>query len=320
MEEPGVWRKRSRPFVQPTAPPLERGPEAPVGFVVEASTLPAFSLMHRDDDQADGEELEDMFVGSTALALGLDVSLPGMSDDCGPKRKSGLAALLFDMSGNCFAGVCLLARGEIVRLCGRVLQSFDCTADCCKRALIKVRVELESDAGRMPMQTVLAKSELNLGDFWNWRSPICSFSTEVVVSDEGMRVRLVDAHFSSLAEHENVIGTSGIVCVGPMHILVDLPAPTERGAPTSDREALSEGAWPPDSDAGVAALLTRHTRCSWRSDMQWLGQGRHFTRNGSAHGGSASNSARESTRAESDTLLSPSSPASTADLLAPSSA
>lgn len=296
-EEPGVWRKRSRPFIQ-SAPHMA---SSTLGFVAESSGLPAFALMEHGID-----EDEDIAIGSTAQALGLDVSLPGMGDEDGPDRLGGLGAVLFDPNGECFAGVCLLARGEVVRLCGRVLQSFDCTADCCKRALIRLRMEVESDATRMPMQTVLAKSELNLGDFWNWRSAICSFSTETVVSDENVRAQIVEAHFRSLVEHENAVGTSGIVCVGPMHLLVDLPAPSERSLGNSER-ALSDAPWPPEGEAAVPALLARTTRCVWRNDMQWLGQGRHLTagRNGSVHGGSADNSARGSARSE---LLSPLSP------------
>ncbi|KAJ1632819.1 hypothetical protein T492DRAFT_985910 [Pavlovales sp. CCMP2436] len=224
-----------------------------------------------------GEHDEVQLVGP-ASALGLGLGLPGMADeaDASDAGAGGVAAVLFDAAGELFVGVCLLAGGEVVRLTGRVMQSFDCDDDCCKRALIKVRTELKSSTGRMLMQTVLAKSELNLGDFWNWNSVACSFTTEHVVTEAETHADIVQKHFRSLSGCENAIGTAGILCVGPMRVLLELP--TRRG-----QLAEAEGAWPPAGESAVAEVRARATSCSWRDDMAWLKQGR----SGSAQLGSS---------------------------------
>lgn len=274
----GPWRKRSRPSIQAAPYPAAR--QAPPGFVAEGSALPASALMeHCDDDEA-------LAAPAADAALGLSVSLPGMGGEDALEPLGGLGAVLFDPSDECFAGVCLLGGGEVVRLCGRVLQSFDCTADCCTRALIRVRTEVEAEGARMPAQTVLCKSELNLGDFWNWRSAVCSFSTEEVVTDRDARARIVAGHFGSLAEGDNMIGSAGVICVGPMQLRVALP-PRSRGLSRAGG-ARAGGAWPPEGEQVVAALLARSTRCVWREDMQWLLQQKLSKRDAFAHGSAES--------------------------------
>jgi hypothetical protein len=239
------------------------------GFFVEKSALPAASLLaHADAD--------DDTVVPSADALGLGIGVPGAAVESAPHRR-GIGALLFGSDDESLVGVCLLPDGDVVRLCGRVMQSFDCDDDCCKRALVRMRMQLEAEGA--PVLVALAKSEMNLGDYWNWTSAVCSFTTDEVAHDGAARDALIDAHFRTLAnEPANPIGTDGIVCVGPMELLV-------KAAPGKTSRPEPQNAAPAEAAAVLAAVLKRRTSCRWTEDLLWLERTREVAaRSGGAAG------------------------------------
>lgn len=254
----GGWRKRPRLAIEPR--PAGPAPRV-VRLVAELSALPAASLLEHDAahgaDDADADEPRGAD-GGGLFDVGPELGVGG-AGAAGGGRRRGLGALLFDAEGAAFVGVALLPGGGVARVCGRVLQSFDCTDDCCARALVRLRVQREdARAASTPAHTALANSELNLGDFWNWTSAACDFETSHVY-DCGARARdaLVARHFGALGGGE----MGGLVCVGAISVVVDGAAPAKPD---------------PEPPEGAAALDALGAACaapavrSWAAELEWL--------------------------------------------------
>lgn len=200
-----------------------------------------------------------------AAALGLDVDMEGMGP--APKMAAGPAVLVFDQDNSTFVGVCLMRDDIVVRLGGRVMQSVDCSDDCCSRALVRVRFQVCHGQTFLPHVSIIANSTLSLGDYCNWQSPVCSFNTEtVLVEATAHRNQVLAQHFRWLKIHDAFAAIT-TVCVGVMK----LHAQGLENQPTSFSPS-----------AVVSSLLSNRTQCSWDADEEWLCIGRHANRRGSA--------------------------------------